>query len=68
MRLRPACTFRPLLAAPSWENWAFHSPDWWRRHWEKTGLVEVEVADLLPDGWKLWLDWDEASLALGYLP
>jgi SAM-dependent methyltransferase len=36
---------------------AFHSADWWRQHWERTGLVDVEVADSLPDGWRLWLDW-----------
>jgi cyclopropane fatty-acyl-phospholipid synthase-like methyltransferase len=47
-----------------WDFWSFHSPDWWRRHWEKTGLVEVEHADLVPDGWKHWIDWDEASLEL----
>ena len=22
--------------------WALHSPQWWRRHWEKTGIVAVE--------------------------
>ncbi|MGH3000284.1 MAG: SAM-dependent methyltransferase, partial [Gaiellaceae bacterium] len=28
-------------------------------------LVDVERADLVPDGWKYWLDWDEASFTLG---
>ena len=42
--------------AQEWEMWSFHSPAWWRRHWEKTGLVDVEVADLVPDGWRRWLD------------
>jgi cyclopropane fatty-acyl-phospholipid synthase-like methyltransferase len=40
--------------------WAFHSPDWWRRHWERTGIVQVEVSDNLPDGWRLWLEWQRA--------
>jgi len=40
--------------------WAFHSPDWWRRNWERTGIVDVEVADTLPDGWRCWLDWHHA--------
>jgi SAM-dependent methyltransferase len=53
---------------PSWNNWAFHSPAWWSDLWGKTGLVDVEVADLLPDGWKHWLAWDEATLDLGYIP
>ena len=37
--------------------WCLHSPPWWRRHWERTGTVDVEVADALPDGWQLWLQW-----------
>lgn len=28
-------------------------------------MVEVEVADRVPDGWWHWLHWDEASLELG---
>jgi SAM-dependent methyltransferase len=54
--------------AENWDFWSFHSPAWWRRHWEKTGLVEIEVADRIPDGWRRWLDWDEAALELGYVP
>ena len=34
-----------------------HSPAWWRRHWERTGIVEVEVSDAMADGWLVWLDW-----------
>ena len=34
-----------------------HSPAWWRRHWERTGIVVVDVADSLLDGWQRWLDW-----------
>ena len=37
--------------------WCLHSADWWRRHWERTGIVEVELADSMLDGWQLWLDW-----------
>jgi SAM-dependent methyltransferase len=37
--------------------WCFHPADWWRRHWGRTGILDVEVADTLPDGWRLWLDW-----------
>jgi SAM-dependent methyltransferase len=54
--------------AREWEMWSFHSPEWWRRHWSKTGLVAVDVADLVPEGWQRWLDWDEASLELGFVP
>ena len=37
--------------------YCLHSADWWRRHWERTGILDVEVADTLPDGWRFWLDW-----------
>jgi SAM-dependent methyltransferase len=40
--------------------WAFHSPPWWRRHWERTGIVDIDVADAMPDGWQRWLDWQRA--------
>ena len=37
------------------EYFSFHSPTWWRRHWERSGLVTVEHSDLLPDGWRHWM-------------
>jgi SAM-dependent methyltransferase len=37
--------------------YCLHSADWWRRHWERTGILEVAVADMLPDGWRFWRDW-----------
>ena len=47
-----------------WDFCCFHSPDWWRRHWAKTGLVTVEDASWMPDGHALWLDWYRATLHL----
>ena len=41
-----------------WDMCCWHSPSWWRRHWEKTGLVKVDVADLVPEGWEHWLRWE----------
>jgi len=40
--------------------WCLHSPAWWRRHWERTGLVEIELADSMEDGWQRWLQWHRA--------
>jgi len=37
--------------------WCLHSAAWWRRHWERTGIMNIELADTLADGWQLWLDW-----------
>jgi cyclopropane fatty-acyl-phospholipid synthase-like methyltransferase len=59
----------PAELAPYWE-WdfcSFHSPAWWRRHWGKTGLVTVESADTVPDGWKHWLTWQEICFAQGVI-
>ena len=40
--------------------WALHSAAWWRRHWERTGILEIELADSMPEGWQFWLDWHKA--------
>ena len=37
--------------------WCLHSAPWWRRHWERTGILDVDLADTMPDGWQRWLDW-----------
>jgi SAM-dependent methyltransferase len=37
--------------------WAIHSADWWRGHWERTGIIDIELADTMPDGWRFWLEW-----------
>ena len=44
-----------------WTNdlWCLHSAAWWRRHWERTGIMAIEIADTLPNGWALWLDWQQ---------
>jgi SAM-dependent methyltransferase len=40
--------------------WSLHSAAWWRRHWERTGIVQVELAETMPNGWERWLDWHRA--------
>ncbi|HKP03287.1 MAG TPA: methyltransferase domain-containing protein [Chthoniobacterales bacterium] len=42
-----------------WEPgiWCLHSAAWWKRHWEKTGIVTVEIADDMPEGWREWREW-----------
>jgi SAM-dependent methyltransferase len=49
----------PAHLAKWWtaDLWCLHSAAWWRRHWEKTGIVRVETADALAEGWRYWLDW-----------
>lgn len=40
--------------------WALHSAAWCRRHWERTGIMDIQVADTMPDGWQRWLEWIRA--------
>lgn len=49
----------PERFAAWWEPimYCLHSASWWRSHWEQTGIVDVELADSMPDGWKFWLQW-----------
>ncbi|MFF8230984.1 SAM-dependent methyltransferase [Streptomyces caelestis] len=51
----------PEHLKPYWERgfWSFHTAAWWRRHWTRSGAVEVETADWLEDGWRDWLRWCE---------
>jgi cyclopropane fatty-acyl-phospholipid synthase-like methyltransferase len=42
------------------EMWCLHSAAWWRRHWEKTGIMNIDLADTMPNGWQHWLDWMRA--------
>ena len=42
------------------QGWCLHSATWWRRHWEQSGIMDIEVADTMPDGWQRWLDWHRA--------
>jgi cyclopropane fatty-acyl-phospholipid synthase-like methyltransferase len=49
----------PAHLKPWWtgEGCYLRSADWWRRHWERTGILQVERADTLDAGWRFWLDW-----------
>ena len=45
--------------------WCFHTAVWWRYLWERMGLVDVEVVDILPDGWRHWLQCENAFTEVG---
>jgi SAM-dependent methyltransferase len=57
----------PEHLLPFWaqECWTWHTVEWWRNLWSRTGLVELQTADVLPDGWQLWLQWKKARRAAG---
>lgn len=51
-----------------WDFWTFHSPQWWRRHLDRSGKVSVETADTLPNGWQYWLEWNNLYGELKHAP
>ncbi|MGH8774677.1 MAG: SAM-dependent methyltransferase [Jiangellaceae bacterium] len=46
-----------------WDFACFHTPQWWRRHWEFSGRVEVEVAEHQRYGWRHWRRWSDMCAA-----
>jgi len=54
----------PSVLAPFWQSefCCWHSPEWWRHHWAKTGLVAVTHASEVEDGWRDWLRFNGATL------
>jgi len=52
----------PPALQPWWEPGlaGLHSAAWWRRHWERTGILDIDAADSMPEGWKLCVQWQEA--------
>jgi SAM-dependent methyltransferase len=43
-----------------YEVGAFHTPEWWRRHWELSGRLEDIETAWLPDGLENWILWAKA--------
>ena len=47
------------------EMYTFHSKEWWRNHWEKTGLVAVSALYEIDEPkahWYPWAHWAKANL------
>jgi cyclopropane fatty-acyl-phospholipid synthase-like methyltransferase len=45
-----------------------HSPEWWQRHWERSGIVDINVVDMVPEGWEEWVAWKELVRSHGPNP
>jgi len=45
--------------------WGWHTKAWWRHLWGRTSLVDVERADTLDDGWRVWIQHERAIDAAG---
>lgn len=57
----------PNRLKPWWdpEWYTFHTPAWWSRLWSRSGIVDVETADNMPDGFDIWLKWETTAKASG---
>jgi cyclopropane fatty-acyl-phospholipid synthase-like methyltransferase len=54
----------PEYLLPHYEKYwsSIHTVEWWRRHWQKTGLVDVQCAQFLPESDQLLRNyWVERS-------
>lgn len=40
---------------------SFQPPAWWAANWRQSGRVDDVRADLMPDGWRLWRDFEVAA-------
>lgn len=58
----------PQHVIPFWQQefWSLHSPEWWRDLWQREANLDVIHAEAVPDGWKLWLQWEEIARDRGY--
>jgi cyclopropane fatty-acyl-phospholipid synthase-like methyltransferase len=61
MRELPAEIPEHLREMWTQDFFCLHSAAWWRRHWERTGLVELEVAETMEDGFELWSHWQRTA-------
>jgi cyclopropane fatty-acyl-phospholipid synthase-like methyltransferase len=43
------------------DTWCLRTSAWWRDHWARTGLVNVEFTETMADGWQWWLTWAKAT-------
>ena len=48
------------------DAWCLRTPDWWRQHWARTGLVDVAIAETMHEGWRWWLKWAQATDCLDW--
>ena len=60
----------PQHLKPFWgqDCWCWHTLEWWKHLWERTGLVDMVEADTLPDGCGLYVRWKEAQDTAGLNP
>ena len=58
----------PTHVIPFWQQefWSLHSPDWWKSLWQQSPELDVIHCDFVPEGCKIWLQWEEIARDSGY--
>ncbi len=49
----------------AWDCCVFHTAQWWRDLWSLYDLVSIESCEAMPDGGRMWLEWEQALEASG---
>jgi hypothetical protein len=49
------------------ECWCFHTAAWWQNLWRRYSSIENVAAEVQPDGWKDWLQYEKACQEAGTL-
>lgn len=57
----------PSNLKPHWDTeWYYwHTPEWWASLWNRSGMVDIDLADNMPGGWELWMKWETTAKASG---
>jgi len=52
----------PVALKAWWEPGmsGLHSAAWWRQFGERTGILDMDRADSMPEGWQSWVQGQEA--------
>jgi cyclopropane fatty-acyl-phospholipid synthase-like methyltransferase len=48
--------------------WSWHTVDWWKKLWERTGLVDIKVAETMSEGCMAYVKWKETQDKVGKNP
>lgn len=54
---------------PYWEPdmYCFHTVEWWKNLWGHCGKLNIETAEIMPNGYENWLLWDKTLKEAGVL-
>ncbi len=55
----------PLPSYMPEDFYFMNSLEWWSKHWSRMPGFTVELAEMLPGGFELWLEWTELLEAYG---